>query len=92
MDGLVDHLEATHHTYLREALPRLEALADKVAGVHGGNHPELVQVAALAHAVRADLDPHLLKEERVLFPMVRELASATAPSFFHCGSLKNRSA
>lgn len=90
MDGLVDHIEATHHAYLREALPRLVALADKVAGVHGANHPELTNVAELVHEIRADLEPHLLKEEQVLFPMIRELASATAtPPAFHCGSLVN---
>ncbi len=89
IDGLVDHLEATHHSYLKEALPRLEALADKVAGVHGANHPELVTLAKLVHEIRADLEPHLLKEEQVLFPMIRELATASATPSFHCGSLAN---
>lgn len=89
VDGLVDHLEATHHAYLREALPRLVALSDKVAGVHGQNHWELAQVAALVRDLRADLEPHLLKEEQVLFPMIRELAAATTTASFHCGSLSN---
>ncbi len=89
MDGLVDHLEATHHAYLSEALPRLVALADKVAGVHGANHPELATVAALVHEIRADLEPHLLREEQVLFPMIRELATASETPTFHCGSLIN---
>ena len=89
MDGLVDHLEATHHAYLRDILPRLVAQAEKVAGVHGQNHRELVQVAALVSDLRADLEPHLFKEERVLFPMIRELAAATTAPSFHCGSLAN---
>jgi regulator of cell morphogenesis and NO signaling len=87
--GLVDHLEATHHAYLHDALPRLVALADKVAGVHRANHPELTNVARLVREIRADLEPHLLKEERVLFPMIRELATAAAVPAFHCGSLSN---
>ena len=86
---LVDHLEATHHRYLWEELPRLSALVAKIVGVHGERHPELGDVAACYEQVRADLEPHLLKEERVLFPMIRELAVAeTAPSF-HCGTLRN---
>jgi regulator of cell morphogenesis and NO signaling len=89
MGELVDWIEATHHAYLRDVLPRLVALADKVASVHGGNHPELAEVAALVHAIRADLEPHLVKEERVLFPMVRELAVATSAPDFHCGALSN---
>lgn len=86
---LVDHLESTHHAYLREALPRLGALVDKVSAVHGGRHPELGEMQALFAALGADLEPHLLKEERVLFPMIRELAAATAAPSFHCGTLAN---
>lgn len=86
---LVDHLELTHHRYLRTELPRLDELAEKVAGVHGRRHPELLEVLADIRGLRDDLEPHLLKEERVLFPMVRELASASAPVSFHCGSLTN---
>jgi regulator of cell morphogenesis and NO signaling len=39
--------------------------------------------------LRADLEPHLMKEERVLFPMIRELAIAQEPPTFHCGSVAN---
>jgi regulator of cell morphogenesis and NO signaling len=87
---LVDHLEATHHAYLHAELPRLVALADKVAGVHGGRHPELAEVQRSVVELRADLEPHLAKEEQVLFPMIRELAASVgeAPSF-HCGSIGN---
>lgn len=86
---LVDHLVDTHHRYLWDEMPRLSALTAKIAGVHGERHPELHEVAAVYEALRADMEPHLLKEERVLFPMVRELAaSATAPAF-HCGTLRN---
>ena len=86
---LVDHLEATHHAYLREALPRLDALAAKVADVHGDRHPELVEVDALLRELRSELEPHMAKEEQVLFPMVRTLATADSPPAFHCGSLAN---
>ena len=86
---LVDHLESTHHRYLWDEMPRLSALVAKVTSVHGRNHPELGAVATCFADVRADLEPHLLKEERVLFPMIRELAVAGAPPSFHCGTLRN---
>lgn len=86
---LVDHLETTHHAYLHAELPRLSALAEKVTGVHGANHPELVEIQQTYEAIRADLVPHLAKEERVLFPMIRELDQATSAPQFHCGSLQN---
>ena len=86
---LVDHLEATHHRYLSAELPRLTALVDKIVAVHGERHPELADVAACYAEIRSDLEPHLLKEERVLFPMIRELEAATVAPSFHCGSLRN---
>ena len=88
-DVLVDHLEATHHRYLWDEMPRVTALVDKIVAVHGERHPELVEVASCFAQVRADLEPHMLKEERVLFPMIRELAAATLVPTFPCGSLQN---
>jgi regulator of cell morphogenesis and NO signaling len=86
---LVDHLEATHHAYLHAELPRLDALFDKVIGAHGARHVELEGIAATYRLLRADLEPHLQKEERVLFPMIRELATAVERPTFHCGSVAN---
>ena len=86
---LIDHLEATHHAYLHAELPRLGALAEKVTEAHGERHPELTEIGDTLVELRTDLEPHLAKEEHVLFPMIRELmASETAPAF-HCGSLAN---
>ncbi len=89
MADLADHVESVHHAYLHDSLPRLSALAEKVAGVHGENHPELLKVRTTFETLRADLEPHLMKEERVLFPMIRELDDATSLPGFHCGSLAN---
>ena len=86
---LVDHIESTHHQYLHSELPRLDALAEKVASVHGERHPELLDVLADVKDLRDDLEPHLMKEERVLFPMIRELCAAEGPVSFQCGTLRN---
>jgi regulator of cell morphogenesis and NO signaling len=86
---LVDHLERTHHVYLGQALPRVSELLGRVTDTHAERHPELREVRATFDELRSDLGPHLAKEERVLFPMIRELyASEEAPTF-HCGSLQN---
>ena len=86
---MVDRLEVTHHAYLKEALPRLTELSSKVAEVHGDNHHELIDVDRLTKAIRADLEPHMMKEEQILFPMVRQLDEATSAPDFHCGTLRN---
>jgi len=86
---LVDHLYDVHHVYLWDEMPRIDALVARILDVHGGRHPELADIAECWTAIHADLEPHLLKEERVLFPMVRELAGATSAPSFHCGTLRN---
>ncbi len=86
---LVDHIEREHHSYLNREMPRLAALAAKVEGVHGERHPEVKEVRSLVDEVRADLEPHMFKEENVLFPMIRELDASTTHIDFHCGTLSN---
>jgi regulator of cell morphogenesis and NO signaling len=67
---LIAHITTTHHVFVREESPRIEALAAKVVGVHGKNHPELNQVQELFSALTAELSVHLMKEEQILFPYV----------------------
>ena len=73
--SLTRQIVATHHRYLHDELPRLDALASKVLGVHGVRHPELGEVRRLVAELRSDLEPHLRKEELVLFPAIEALAS-----------------
>jgi regulator of cell morphogenesis and NO signaling len=86
---LVNHIENTHHAYLHSEMGRLDALAEKAAGIHGARHREVIEVRAVYGELRADLGPHLLKEERALFPMIRELARSSDARKSHCGSVSN---
>ncbi len=83
---LVDHIVETHHAYLREELPRLTFLVDKVAKAHGNAHPELLELREVFEKLRAELEEHTEKEERVLFPACRELERGR--SIFPFGSVK----
>lgn len=86
---LANHIEQVHHAYLHAELPRLEKLATKVAAVHGEKEPRLVQIKNVFLALSAELTSHLMKEEQILFPLIRRMElSDTLPSF-HCGSLIN---
>jgi regulator of cell morphogenesis and NO signaling len=76
--ALLAHLERTHHAYLKAELPRLDALATKVTDAHVARHPELPQLLEAIRELRADLEPHLVKEERALFPLIRELVAVHA--------------
>jgi regulator of cell morphogenesis and NO signaling len=78
--ALADHIVDVHHRYLHDELPRLDELAAKVLAVHGATHPALEHVQRLVAELRADLEPHLAKEERVLFPAIHDLPGGGAPS------------
>jgi len=84
---LVDHIVTRFHDRLRDDLPRLAAMADRVLAVHGEKHPEVLPALARTfHGLRAELESHTLKEEQVLFPWVCEMErSATGGASRGCG-------
>jgi regulator of cell morphogenesis and NO signaling len=53
-------------------LPELLFYTDKIATVHGENHPELVEIARLFEEINNELLQHLRREEEVLFPAIKE--------------------
>lgn len=71
---LTDYIINTHHQYVKDNTSFITELANKVARVHGGQHREVIEVARLFNEVGADLILHLGKEEKVLFPFIKELA------------------
>lgn len=66
--ALIAHIIGTHHTYLREALPFIVGLANKVARVHGPHDDNLIELAVHVRQISEALLPHLDEEEQVLFP------------------------
>lgn len=86
---LADHIEQTHHAYLHTELPRLEKMVTKVVAVHGEKEPRLHQIKDIFLAVSQELETHLQKEEKILFPMIRQLESSTTVPSFHCGTIVN---
>jgi regulator of cell morphogenesis and NO signaling len=73
--SLTEHIVRTHHDHTRAELGRLSQMLDKVARVHGDNHPFMIEVASVFHGFADDLLAHMVKEERVLFPAIAALAS-----------------
>ncbi|RMB62172.1 iron-sulfur cluster repair di-iron protein [Tessaracoccus antarcticus] len=77
--ALAHDIVDSHHAYMWEEMPRLQALVDKVHGVHGDLHPELAQVKETYAAAVAALDPHMTQEERVVFPAISRMEKSGAP-------------
>jgi len=79
LPDLIDHLLATYHRPLDEELPRLAQMARKVHEVHGSKDPALfAELLAVYLGLKAELDQHMMKEEQILFPMIRAGQGAMA--------------
>lgn len=89
LSDLIDHILLKHHAYLRRELPRLSDMAKKVVRAHGERFPWVLECEKVLAELRAELESHMMKEEQLLFPMIRELEAADAPPAFHCGNLRN---
>ena len=76
LDFLADYIVNTHHSYIRKNLPDIRTYAHKVMKVHGVRHPELLPIYQLVEEINAELTAHMIKEERVLFPYIKELVAA----------------
>ncbi len=75
VDRLLDYIVSTHHAYLREATPAIGRRLARLVEVHGERHPELAHIRAVFMRLGRELHQHMLKEEHVLFPYIREMAS-----------------
>ena len=76
LQELIYHVVGKHHSFTRLEIARLNALLEKVCMAHGENHPELLQINVLFRELGADLETHMAKEERVLFPYIIRMEAA----------------
>lgn len=75
LDFLADYIVSNHHQYVRASTPELLELLAKVNRVHGAQHPELNKIAEIFSTVAAELIAHMQKEEQVLFPAIKTIAT-----------------
>jgi regulator of cell morphogenesis and NO signaling len=90
LDGMtltqvVENIETSHHAYLRETLPVIAQLIDRVVDVHGAGDDRLADMQTLFEKVAEDLENHMLHEEEALFPMVRDMEAEGAIKPTRCG-------
>ncbi|HEY9793301.1 MAG TPA: iron-sulfur cluster repair di-iron protein [Candidatus Obscuribacterales bacterium] len=83
---LIEHIVSRYHEPLKRELPRIAALADKVARVHGARHPEMIEVRNVFVRFKTQLELHMQKEEAVLFPFIERMASEDVMPTLVCGS------
>jgi regulator of cell morphogenesis and NO signaling len=73
---LIRHIESTHHEYVKNELPRLAMLAQKVVNRHGDTQVHLPVLKNILAQLDEELIHHLGKEEHILFPYITKLEEA----------------
>jgi regulator of cell morphogenesis and NO signaling len=76
LSDLASHIVGFYHARLREDLPRIAGLLERVVSRHGERRPELGQLGTTFRDLAAELLSHMEKEEQVLFPHIRALEAA----------------
>lgn len=89
-DLLADYIEKKHHRYVIEKTPVLQKYLHKVSSVHGGMHPELIEIAESFNESAELLAAHMKKEELILFPFIRKMAvTGSVPELPRFGTVEN---
>jgi regulator of cell morphogenesis and NO signaling len=68
---LIDHIVARYHGWLRDELPALLKMADKVETVHAEKASAPKGVTAELVGLHQEAMSHLQKEETILFPLIK---------------------
>jgi regulator of cell morphogenesis and NO signaling len=80
LSELCRHLEETHHAFYLRELPRLARLATKVAATYSATHPETSELEGAFLRFRTQLESHVSREKRELFPAILEMMELEPPA------------
>lgn len=70
---LADYIVQNHHKYVRNSIPEIEALLEKVCAAHGEDNIELLNIQQDFTDLAEELVSHMGKEEVALFPAIKRL-------------------
>ncbi|WP_322549400.1 iron-sulfur cluster repair di-iron protein [Flavobacterium psychraquaticum] len=76
MDLLAEYIEKKHHRYVEEKTLEIKPYLEKIARVHGGRHPELLEINEHFNATAGELAMHMKKEELIVFPFIKKMVKA----------------
>jgi len=75
LNELTHHIVTVHHVYTKKMLMMIVKHLDTVVKVHGVNHPVLFDIRKNFISLREELEPHLEKEEKSIFPYIDALVT-----------------
>jgi regulator of cell morphogenesis and NO signaling len=78
---LYEYIVAVHHSYCKVNMPQIFNYVSRVTNKHGDRFPYMQQVYFLFGQLQQEMDQHMYKEERILFPRIKDAEenNGTAP-------------
>ena len=73
LDFLVDYIVNNHHRYIAKMIPKITEHLNKITAKHSDKHPELKDINESFSIVYKDLQHHMIKEEKILFPYIKQM-------------------
>lgn len=90
---LTNHIVNVHHSYVRDSIPKIKMHLEKINSKHGGKYSYLFEVKSLFEQISIELENHMMKEEKILFPLIKYLVDTEKfnerPKTQGYGSIKN---
>lgn len=71
-EQLISYILIHHHFYVKQSMPGIIAHLQKVATKHGDKFPYIRTVYDLFTIIAGELNLHIYKEEKILFPKIKE--------------------
>jgi len=91
--SLIDHIVNYHHDFVRTMIPVIVTHIQIIASAHGKSDSVIAEIAKIFSIVYKDLKHHMMKEEEIIFPYIKQLVLASnnksgiEPPYF--GNLEN---
>lgn len=87
LDFLTSYIINIHHQYLRQSLPIISERLNKFVEEHARKFAWLPQLQYHFNEFKSSIMPHLLHEEEIIFPYIRQIARAFESKESYAGLL-----
>ncbi|MDO8549859.1 MAG: DUF542 domain-containing protein [Ignavibacteria bacterium] len=75
--SLIDFIISYHHGFVRNIIPVIATHTQIIASIHGKINPKILEVARIFSILYKDLKQHMMKEEEIIFPYIKQLVMAS---------------
>ncbi len=81
LTDIIDHAVSCYHACMHQDLPHITRLAETAVQSGAAGHPQVAEVARVFAILRGALEEHTAKEERILFPIIRQIENISGAAW-----------